>query len=327
MIQRLMRLYSIMPFVARFIGDSNFVNALAVEVLSFSQCSNADEVIVARFLPLFLDAAASQFKLEKYSSIDKDPAYRPPYSLWPHCNPFWGKGGCDARVIVDLHQHLVRWDKEKASELLRQIQAQTQHIDERELNRLVVPLLERMMDIINQCPLDACEFYQSMMTTYITRTVKPEPKKQGDWSQPGEITDCGQPHCSICLPVKEFMLHPVEQQRKFRFTDEDSLDHVRHLLSSRCDKFVDHYSEEYPALSITKEWSQCEIEHEEWKDRAMTALKHFKRLAPQDDLRRCLGDKYDAIVGLKMLMLPEEDEDLTGPNIDSDDDSSVMMFR
>jgi hypothetical protein len=28
-----------------------------------------------------------------------------------------------------------------------------------------------------------------------------------------------------------------------------------------------------------------------------------------------------------MLMLPEEDEDLTGPNIDSDDDSSVMMFR
>jgi hypothetical protein len=75
-----MRLYSIKPFVARFIGDSNFVNALAVEVLSFSKRSSADKDLVARLLPLFLDAAVSQFKLEKYSSIGEDSAYRNPYS-------------------------------------------------------------------------------------------------------------------------------------------------------------------------------------------------------------------------------------------------------
>jgi hypothetical protein len=322
-----MRLYSIKPFVARFIGDSDFVNALAVAVLSFSQSSSADEVMVARFLPLFLDAAASQFKLKKYSSIDKVSAYRYPSSSWPDCSNSWERGERDASVIVDLHQHLVRWDKEKASELLRQIQAQTQHIDEYELNRLVVPLLEQMMGIINQCPLDACQFYQSMMTTYITRNVKPEPKKPVDWSQPGEMTDCGQPHCSICLPVKEFMLHPVEEQRKFKFTDYDSLNHVQDLLSSRCYLSVDCYSSEFRQLSVMKGSSQCRIEHEKWETRAKTALKNFKRFVPQDDLKRCLGDKYDAIVGLKMLMLPEEDGDLTVLNIDSDDESSVMVFR
>jgi hypothetical protein len=178
-----------------------------------------------------------------------------------------------------------------------------------------------MMGIINQCPLDACQFYQSMMTTYITRAVKPEPKKPGDWSQPGELGDCGQPHCSICLPVKEFMLDPVEKEREFNFANYESLYHVRNLLSSRCDLFL-HYSGGSKALSVTKGMSECRVEYNKWEERAKTALRHFTRFVPRADLKRCLGDKYDVIVCLKMLRLPKENENVTAQNTDPSDESS-----
>lgn len=317
-----MRPYSIKSYIARFIGDSKFVNALAVETLSFSQCSSADKDIVALFLPLFLDAAVSHFKLEMYSSKDKFACHKDdyPYSSWSDCQSSDKRGERDASVIVDLHQHLLRVDKEKASELLRQIQAQTEHLAESELNRLIVALLKQMMGIINQCPLDACQFYQSMMATYVTRAVKPEPKKPGDWSRPEEISDCPQENCSICLPVKEFMLNPAEQTRRLDLSDDDS-SHIRLRLSWRCDKSWD-MSRKPPVFVISKTLIAWESEHSAWKGRAEQAQKHFKLLVPQGDLKRCLGDKYDAIVGLGMVKVPDEVRDLTAQNTNSADESS-----
>ena len=63
-----------------------------------------------------------------------------------------------------------------------QIQSQTESLPYDELDRLVIPLLEQMMHVMALCTVDASEFYQSMMTTYITRVVQKEPKKPSDWA-------------------------------------------------------------------------------------------------------------------------------------------------
>lgn len=302
-------IYRLKSFISRFVGDAAFVNGLAVEILCFLQSSSTKNDLVARLFRQILDAAASQFKLQEYSSHDKwcTGGERPfsfvdgdyPYSSWRECGTE-EKGRRDASIIVSLHQQLLQADGGRASELLRRIQSESEIVADTVLKRLVIPLLEQMIYVVARCPLDAHEFYQSMLTTYITRVVGKEPKKPSDWARPGE-SGCSRSDCSNCQSLREFLLDPKEESRKF---DLSSFGHIRYWVLKHCDiSQIEDKSATKQTVVATKNMKDWEWEHSKWEKRAVTAQKFLKGL-PQDELKQCLGqEKLDDIMDLRMVKL------------------------
>ena len=277
---------------------------MAVEILSFSQSSSPDKELVARLFPLILDAAASQFELEKYSSAAKNShdCTDYPYSSWPDCHYENDKGRRDASIIVKLHQRLLETDRKKASKLLGRIQSQSQSLRHEELDRLVLPLLEQMMSIVDLCPSDACQFYQSMMATYITRVVQKEPEKPSDWARPNEHKRCDGWECRDCESLQKILLDPTEESR--RFISLDSW-HRKYNVPKQCKISTDE-SQKPPAIIVSKTLKGWEEDHEKWQERASKAQEAFRRL-PQKELKQCLTDKYDAIMDLGIVKLQDKD--------------------
>lgn len=281
------------------------MNAVAVEILSFSQSSSSGKDLTARLFPLVLDVAASQFKLQKYSSAAKDSSSRSdyPYSSWPSCYDKEEKGRRDASVVVSLYQQLFHSDRNKASELLSQLQSQTESLPYDELDRLIVPLLEQMMYIVDLCPLDACRFYQSMMATYITRVVQEEPKKPSDWSRPDERGKCYRFNCPDCPSLHEFLIDPGRESGSFTLPKDPW--HLTSMVPQQCTESTDK-SQEPPVLIVTKTLKGWEENHSKWQKRASKARETFNRF-PQKELKQCLAEKYDAIMDLRMVKLQDQD--------------------
>jgi hypothetical protein len=82
--------------------------------------------------------------------------------------------------VIGLYQQLLHSDEKKAAKLLVKIQSQTNSLLHKELDRLVIPLLEQMVEVLDLGSLETRQFYQSIMTTYITRVVQKEPEKPSD---------------------------------------------------------------------------------------------------------------------------------------------------
>ena len=295
---------------------------MAVEILSYSQSSNPDEDLVARFFPLILDAAASQFELEKYSSAAKNMYHcdEYPYSSWPGCYNENERGCRDASIVVRLHQRLLQADGTKASKLLDQIQSQIESLRYEELDRLVVPLLGQMIYIVDLCPPEACQFYQSMMATYITRVVQKEPEKPSDWARPNEFKKCYYSECSTCQSLQEFLVNPGEESRGFPLLTDSW--HLEHSVPDQCKTSTDG-SQKPPVLIVSKTLKGWEENHSKWQERASKAQATFRRL-PQKELKQCLAEEYDAIMDLSMVKL--QDEGVTAQTTDTLEESTANLL-
>ncbi|KUJ07307.1 uncharacterized protein LY89DRAFT_362851 [Mollisia scopiformis] len=288
------------PFIARFVGGSNFSNALAVEILSFSQTSSHEKYLATRLFPLVLDAAATQFELQKYSSASKGSRSRGdyPYSSWPDCYKDEERGRRDAGIIADLYQQLLQSDRKKASDLLDKLQSQTESLPHTELGRLVIPLLERMIYVVDRRSPDACRFYQSMMAIYITQVVQKEPEKPKDWSRPSERQKCYRENCSGCQLLHDFLMDPREESHRFVLAKDDFW-HLRHSVPAHC-KISSDELQNPPVLIVNKTLKGWEENHTKWQNRASEAQKTFKRF-PQAELKQCLAEKYDATMDLRIV--------------------------
>ena len=257
---------------------------------------------MARLFLFVLDAAASQFGLQQYSSAAKTSTSHDeyPYSSWPECQNESDKGRSDASLVVDLHQRLLQADGKKASELLGHIQSQTESLSFEELDRLVIPLLEQMIYIVDLCPRDACQFYQSIMATYITRVVQKEPEMPRDWARPNDKIKCDS-KCKACQPLQEFLADPGEESREFV---SPPYGHFKWSVPDQCTKSED-LSQTPPVYIVTKTLKGWEEDYAKWQERASKAQEVFQRL-PQEKLRRCLAEKYDEIMDLRMVKLPNK---------------------
>jgi hypothetical protein len=301
-----MRFHSVKPFVTRCVGDPNFSNALAIETLSLSQNPNGDKQkhLVADLLPLVQDAAVAQFQLQKYSSASKTLSSRNdyPYSSWPKYGDV-KKGRLDASNIVKLYQQLLQSDTTKASELLDKIQSQTESLPEEELNRLVIPLLEKLLHIVDLSSPDARQFFQSMTQTYVTRVVQKEPEKPRDWSRPKEKEKCWL-NCLDCQNIKKFLLDPQQEHGRFVILSDNRY-HIQNSVSNNCECST-NISANPPEVIIRKTLKGWEKVHEKWQERASRAQKILKGL-PQKELKQSLADEYDAIMGLSIVRLQEKE--------------------
>ena len=278
---------------------------MAIEILSFSQSSSPDMNLVERLFPLVLDAAASLFELQKYSSAAKKSSSRDdyPYSSWPNCYYEVEKGRCDASIIVGLHKRLLQSDREKAGKLLEKIQSQTESLPYDELGRLVIPLLKQMIYIVDLCPLNARQFYNVMITTYITRVVQKEPEKPSDWARPDEKRKCYDSECTSCPGLQEFLMDPKEKSRRFVLHKDHW--HLNYISGDYCETSLDE-SQKPATLTVTKTLKAWEANHSKWQKRASDAQETFRQL-PQEELKQCLAEDYNALMDLRMVKIKDED--------------------
>ncbi|KAL9106939.1 MAG: hypothetical protein Q9187_008495, partial [Circinaria calcarea] len=193
-------------------------------------------------------------------------------------------------------------DGKQASELLDQIQSQTESLPCEELDRLVIPLLEQLIYIVDLCPSNACQFYQSIMATYITRVVQKEPEMPSDWARPNDKVKCCRSMCEECQPLQEFLADPGEESRGFILPM--NCWHFECSVPDQC-KMSKDLSQNPPVYTVTKTLKGWEQDHAKWEERVSKAQEIFQRF-PQDKLRRCLARKYDEIMDLRMVKLPHE---------------------
>ena len=264
------------PFIIRFLGDSSFLNALAINLLGLSQSSDRGQGVVSRLLPLILDAAATHFELQKYFS-SRDSHY-------------------GATLVVALYEQLLQSDIRKASELLDVIQDQARNISPTTLGSISPSLLEQMMLSMEPCSPEICTFVQSMPALYLSRIVQDKPEKPKDWSRSDHKVNCNLSNCSFCPSLREFLTDPNEESRTF-----DSRKNYPHLQKqtqslplTKYETSIDRSKRVVIVKKVLKAW---ENDHAWWERRASRARDVFGQL-PQTALKQCLGDQYEGIMGL-----------------------------
>lgn len=300
-----MYLRSVKPFISRFLDNSKFVNALAIEMLRFSASSPGQKELVTALWPAFLDTAISKFELTEYCFA--------PETKSPHDYPClsWNHRGSPERSrqnssnVVRLHQQLVQVDEKKASELLRQISLQSKTLTTEEQDLFVIPLLEQMNDILTKCPFHGRQFFVSMITTYMQQVVRQEPKKPSDWAHLDEEIYCCRKDCSHCQSLQEFFHSPDVKSRIFVMNDDSK--HIVNKVPWQFKKSIDIDRLQRPSvLTITKTLESWESDHARWQERAEKAQKTLKCL-PQEDLIQSLGrEEYDALMDLRPIKIPRE---------------------
>ena len=257
-------------------------------------------------MSLVWENAVSQFELEKWSSASKSELDFP-YSSWPEVGSHdeGKRAKCDANLIVRLHERLLQSLPTDASKLLAKLQSQTESISEKELRRLVIPLLGEMIHVIEQSPLDAFQFYKSIMTTYILKTVGNEPEKPRDWVRKEEKDGirCDR-KCSACQSLQDFLINPKEETCTVSVSGQD-VAHFKYYIPDQCKTAID-WPWTTAVFTITKTHKFWEASHSNWKKRVSEAQYALGRL-PREVLRKCLGDEYDAIMSMDMVRLREDD--------------------
>ena len=171
---------------------------------------------------------------------------------------------------------------------------------------------------------DAGLFYQSMMTVYITHFIQNEPKKPVDWRRLEEAEKLCTSTCPTCRPARDFLMDPAEETCTFI---EDGKSHLNgKLWITDCKYSFDRW-EKPRVLTVTKTTKLWEKAHSEWEERVKTAQETFHQL-PQAEMKRHLGEKYEAIMDLRMVRLPDEaSEESAEMDLDKNRGSTVPQKR
>ncbi|OAL36412.1 hypothetical protein AYO20_04308 [Fonsecaea nubica] len=295
-------------FLGRFVDETAFVSALFVETLCYVQTAQKSDVVEHLLSPIF-DAAISSFQLHQFSSYRKSRLQREnyPFSSWPESS--WSirdkLSKKDVAVVVSLYRRLAGEDLTKAGQLLEKIANDTATIQQDDLDRFIIPLLQELIDITKLQPLEASLFYAKAIPTYIERVVEKEPPKPHNWSLPDDIAKCDWTDCPHCSVVREFLENPSEKERCFTIPkDQDS---------RFCWHFPHHYNRNEDesgqdlTIKVTKSLKTWEDKHKEWRRRADNAQSKLQSL-PEMPLRECLGNtEYQDLIKLRIVKLSAED--------------------
>jgi len=291
----LTRLHSIKPFIARFLKDLSFLNALAFEVLSLghgsddkqassdsgsddndansegegrSQKSTPDSFgkdLAARLFPLILIPEATQFELNKFSSAARSTGSYDETE----------KGRRDANMVVKLYQKLLQLGQARATELLCKVKSQIAVLPHSKLDNVVIPLLRQLFPILDLSSLEVCDFYQSIMSTYIERVVHKEPEKPKDWYRPADEFLCYRSVCPDHQSLRQFLLEPKEESRTFTSLNDPT--HLECNIPSDCKT-----KRASGVLTVRKTLKGWKREHKEWQERVFKVQKTFQHSLRQN---------------------------------------------
>ncbi|EXJ81806.1 hypothetical protein A1O1_07871 [Capronia coronata CBS 617.96] len=195
--------------------------------------------VVKDLLPLVLNTAMSNFRLQQFSAHSKQFFHFPfeqlfredyPFSSWPDIRHVEERAKKDATVIVSLYRQFATDDLgDKAGQLLEKIADDTANIESADLDCFIIPVLREMIDITEHQPSEASQFYTKIISTYIERVVQKEPPKPLNWCLPDDFQRCYRQDCDYCSPVREFLEDPAKEDYRFTVPQERYYDSTRHL--------------------------------------------------------------------------------------------------
>ncbi|KIX08828.1 uncharacterized protein Z518_03485 [Rhinocladiella mackenziei CBS 650.93] len=299
------------PFILRFLHDTDFVNAITLEALFCSRAS--DEHVpahcwlasdkygptISRILQLTLDVACSDFTLGKYLSRVKCSALDDksfPFSCRPQHFFCSGKAERDADVVADFYKRARDIDTYKGYLLLDKIQASAADIPITEMDRLLIPLLQKLFIHTDADSEHVRHFYQSTLITYLVRTVEYEPEKPLNWDRANELDRCYLSSCPDCDALRSFMAAPDLEKVTIKFSGP--YNHGSLMIQRWCET----KEERNGALTITKTTKRWEVDKQQWEERAERARRILHRF-PEEELRKRLGTKYGSVMNLDVIKL------------------------
>ena len=135
-----------------------------------------------------------------------------------------------------------------------------------------MPLLKEMIIFVDVSSSEVQEYYQSLITLYITQTIGQEPKKPSDWARPEEVTPKCSKNCDNCLAMKEFLRNSEAKTYNLPCAYDW---HLR----------MKHYGFEYfevekvdgKDVAVTKTLKWWEKLHQQWERRASAALEAIQK--------------------------------------------------
>ncbi|KAI9832827.1 MAG: hypothetical protein M1826_000993 [Phylliscum demangeonii] len=315
----------VQSFILRFIGKSNFIDAVAIESLDFLQSGIPSADRVTKILTSVLGPAASRFELSKYSQTQErhalrrrpypsEPDNRTPQTDASESDASESAKTQDARVVVGLYQHVLRSDPTAASNLLQKIERQAASDLQTVLHQgpytptrippdtWIIPLLEQFLPVLDLSLSNARQFCESLVTTYITICVPREPEKPGDWSQPDGAVTCSMPECVACSALRLFMIDPEQEIGRFEWPKE-TIAHVRLYMTYQRHSELSTVATEPPVLVIKKTRGKWEEQHSRWQTQAL-AIRHALEGLPQSELKQALAERFEEMMDLRMVKVP-----------------------
>jgi hypothetical protein len=136
------------------------------------------------------------------------------------------------------------------------------------------------------------QFFQSILSTYITRYVQAEPQAPRNWVRPAVTCPCRD-----CLTLNSFLVNPQQQIGRFPVAKKR-----RQHLHQQLDGLVGftHETERQGSpqtLVVTKNTDGHKASHKAWVERCVVAKTHLRGFQ-EHALRDLLGEKYAPIIAL-----------------------------
>lgn len=275
------------------------------EILSMPG-SERDKLRINSLIPLVLDTAVNHFVLGNYVSEGKSTPQDYPYSSWPDCGDEHEKAQLDAGIVVQLYKESSKGPTgdEASATLLSRIQSQTCDIPQRQLEWIIVPILDQLISVVLPSGTEPShavqQFYQNTLMTYTARVLREKPQRPIDWSLPEADVKYAYESTEFKSELQAFLSSKDEQTHVFSGLRGPT--YIEGKLQETCDtEIIDRKN-----LKVTKTLKDWEKRHQQWMERAFAVKATFEGL-PQAELKQCLGERYGEILNLDAMRLDHHD--------------------
>ncbi|KAL8881817.1 MAG: hypothetical protein Q9192_007715 [Flavoplaca navasiana] len=290
-------------FIEHFQNNNLLINPLVIELLSQANHQDRSKSYFDTLLRKIVDSAISNFNLCGYAKYIA--------SLVPPNQSSYSSGRSRettasaysnrlAGPIKAFYEYAGAHKQELPALLLQRIQATASELTVEQSNGFLISFLSELIPVADTSLTEAKFCMRSLITLYITRTVGYEPKKPSDWTRLEEINTASC-HCNNCSSMNTFLKDPEESYYALGNGDY----HLQYQFHDF--KYFDIPKKEKwgTPLAVTKTNKWWEEKHPLWQTRAEVVLEAIKNL-PQDRLKECLGDEYDAIMDLRIVKVVDD---------------------
>ncbi len=254
------------------------MNALNVELLlELSDPKNVRKEFLRDLFRVISKSAISMFDLELYYAYVK--------RLYSSKTDV---------LIRDFYNQTLAHDKDLASNLLRQLSTQGPNAEKNTALGVLSPLMKELLPSVDTGSMEVQTCFQSLVATYITKTVGEEPSKPEDWARPAEVYKCYSDGCKACSELNSFLKDPEAKELTIALKADD-----KNHLRWRFDYLETGDGDREGEVRYTKTLKEWGKRHHKWVSDGEAAQKMLQEL-PQDALKQALGDKYDTLMALDL---------------------------
>lgn len=283
------------------------MNALMIELSFLVQYKGPSKIYLETILQSIEQNAICNFDLPQYTQyLDARNSWGIVKSIGKHCLQPEKTNDYNPGGPIKAFYTYISNIESGTSQLLQRIQSQGSRLTIKQSQDFLPSFIKEILTAVDVFSTEAQKCVLSLIEIFITQTVGQEPGKPNDWARPLETAKKCQSDCDNCRSMNEFLRDPQRQnftlppRERFSYHLEGQFDYFRYFDVE--EKVKDNLT----AVTKTTKW--WEEQHQSWEKRASDAIKTLQKL-PQEELKACLGTKFDEIMDLRMVKINGEAEE------------------